>query len=505
MVVDGTGREPFTADVRLIGATVAEVGPDLDRSDAVVVGLRGMVVAPGFIDMHAHSEGAIWRQPTHLPKVAQGVTFELLGQDGLGFAPVLDHGQLSFLADRLTAWHGSWEDRDLAWTDLASFGAALSGRGLGLNVGFLVPHGTLRVAVGAIDAAPATPNQVSAMRDLLATAMGQGAFGWSTGLVYEPARHADTNELVALGSVVGRNGVFVPHIRSYHVDAFDAYREAIDIATRAGAPLHLTHALLNGSENAGRADSLVSMMVDTSERVTADVYPYDAGSTYLHVFLPPGVSAGTTEEVSARLSDPSTRSAIVAATSHLDWERVVMAGVENPQLGWTVGLSVAAVARHRDCSPVEAYCWILTDDRLSSTCLHFNGNWENVVDVIRAPNVCVASDSILVGERPHPRGWGTFARFIERFVATGDLAIGPAIHKVTGLPASVLGMTNRGAVRAGAVADLVCFDPASVRDRSSFEAPRALAEGFEYVFVRGQPVLWQSEPTGRLAGEVVWA
>lgn len=505
LVVDGSGNGPRKADVRIVGNTIVEIGPDLPAGDSEVLHVAGQLVTPGFMDLHAHSEGSLWKDPQHLPKVAQGVTFELLGQDGLGFAPVTVGSCLEELAERLIAWHGRWDIDDLTWRDLSSFFIALEGRGLGINVASLVPHGTLRLTVGVPTSRPPNPLELKGMQDLIAAGLSQGAFGLSTGLIYEPARHADFQELVELCRVLGPGRVFVPHLRDYQKHPFESYREAIDVADHAGSSLHLTHALLNGEQNSDRAGELLELISQAGDRTTADVYPYDAGSTYMHVFLPAEIATAPMAQLLASLRHVGVQERIGDATSHLDWNRVVVAGVDNPKLRPALGKSIQALAVEKHQHPVETYCQLLIDDRLSTTCIHFNGNWDNVSTLIKADGVAIASDSILVGELPHPRGWGTFARYIERFVASGDIEVGPAIYKVTGLPASILGVARRGVLRPGNHADLCCFDPGSVRERATYEVPRQLATGFTHVIVNGIPVIRDSQPTGELPGRVVRA
>ena len=504
-MVDGSGAPPVRADLRIDGGRIVEIGPDLSHGDSLVTDLTGKLVTPGFIDLHAHSEGPLWRDPHHLPKVAQGVTFELLGQDGLGFAPVENACDLRSLTERLAAWHGRLDENDLTWCRLSELMTALETRGLAINAGFLVPHGTLRAVASASGAEPLTDRQWHTMESLLRGGLEDGAFGLSTGLAYAPARYADTEELVRLASIVGPEGLFVPHLRDYGQHAFDSYAEGIEIATRSGVRLHLTHALLNGSGNVDRATEFLELLNDTAPDATLDVYPYDAGSTYLHVFLPGWIETLEEAEQISSLREDHTRRRIESATSHINWDRVVLAGVEDPSLQRWTGSSVGDIARAQGVGSVDAYCELLIADKFKSTCVHFNGNAHNVDTLAHSPSAAIASDSILVGAQPHPRGWGTFARFIQKYVATGDIGVGPAIRKVTGLPASILQLGDRGLLKPGMRADLVSFDPAEVRENATYSHPKLLATGFDHVFVNGESVIADGEPTGNLAGMVVRA
>jgi N-acyl-D-amino-acid deacylase len=272
-VVDGTGGPAFRADVTVSGGRIAEVGPDL--SGRPVVDATGLVLTPGFVDMHAHSDLALLTAPEHAAKVSQGVTCEVLGQDGLSYAPVSDR-TLGPIRQQIAGWHGDPPGFDWNWRSVAGYLDRLDAAGTAVNTCYLVPHGNVRALVLGWDPRPPTPAELDRMRSLVATGLAAGAFGLSAGLTYPPGMYADTAELVELCRVVaGYGGFFDVHHRSYGAGALDAYAEMIDVSRRAGCALHLAHATMNFPVNAGRAGDLLALLADGD--VTVDSYPYLAG------------------------------------------------------------------------------------------------------------------------------------------------------------------------------------------------------------------------------------
>jgi N-acyl-D-amino-acid deacylase len=502
-VVDGSGADPRLTDVRVSGDRIVEVGDDLSASNSRVHSMEGKVLAPGFIDLHAHSEGPLWRDPFHEAKIRQGVTFELLGQDGLGFAPLFDERALARTKQTLMAWHGEVEGLEASQTGLATFGHTLAKRGIAINIGFLVPHGTIRIAAMERPSHAPSPVEMEAMLGLLRTGIREGAFGMSTGLAYAPAMFADTDELIALCSAIGDQGIFVPHLRRYSAGALSSYSEGIEIAKTSGTPLHLTHAVLNGPDNRGAAPKLLALLEGDSA-VSIDVYPYDAGSTYLHVLLPSWLAQKEPDDLLAALKETNVRDRLKQELDHVDWSRVKIAGVHDIRLSQFAGHSLAAIASSEADHPIETLCRILTIDRLRTTCVHFNGHLGNIETLLlEYPRCAVASDSILVGSHPHPRGFGTFPRLFESYVVTGRMRLAEAVRRVTSLPAEILGVRDRGLIAPGMSADLVCFDPIEFRDRATYSHPRQFASGVLHLWVNGEPVILDGQLTGKLPGRFV--
>lgn len=514
-IVDGTGAPAYRADVGVQGDRIVTGAELANLPAADIVDVSGLVVCPGFIDMHAHADLALLRDPAALNAILQGVTCEVLGQDGLAYAP-LDETIAADLHARIRSWNGPEPDGGITWRSVADYLDRVAGAGV--NVAYLAPHGTIRMLAMGTEYRPATADELSTMRKIVAEAMHDGAVGLSTGLTYVPALHADTTELVGLCRVVAEHGgYFAPHHRSYGAGALEANAECLDIARSSGVAVHLTHAHLSFPVNRGRADEFLAM-VDQARTdgvdVTLDSYPYLAGASYLHAFLPSWVQSGTAEQTIDRLSDPRVRASLhddleVSGCdgSHgvpVDWSTVVVSGVSDERYAHAVGSTIAELAVRWAVPPLDAYCDLLVGDRLGAMCLVFTGNENNVRTIVQHPAHMAGSDGLLEGERPHPRAYGTFARYLAWAVRDeGLVSLEEMVRKMTSAPAARLGFADRGRIASGMAADITCFDPATVQDRATYENPRSQPEGIAHVIVNGTVAVQDGRATGALAGRAL--
>ncbi|WP_336630457.1 MULTISPECIES: N-acyl-D-amino-acid deacylase family protein [unclassified Microbacterium] len=522
VLVDGTGAPARPADVRVRGeriAVVAERRGLAPMPGERVIDGRGRVLAPGFIDMHAHSDLELLRPGDHAAKLAQGVTTEVIGQDGLSYAPV-DDAALADIRARIAGWHGDLPDAEFTWRDVGGYLDRLDA-GVAVNAAYLVPQGNLRMLVVGHGARSATAEEIRRMRGLLADGLRAGAFGMSSGLTYAPGMHADREELVALCRVVAEHGGFwAPHTRGYGGGAREAYSEAIEIAHDAGCAVHLTHATMNFPSNAGRADALLALVdraIADGVDVTLDTYPYRSGATTLAALLPSWAAEGGIEATLARLEDPGEAERIRVAVEEtgsdgahgepIDWETIQISGVTDPALSVAVGRTVAELGRSRPVelgsppSAFDAALALLRRDRLRTGILMHVGHEGNVRRIMAHPRHMGGSDGILVGDRPHPRGWGTFARYLRRYSRElGILGLEEVVRHLSGAPARRLGLADRGEVRVGAVADLALFDPARVRDEATYDDPRRPATGMDLVLVGGRVAVEDGRISGIRAG-----
>lgn len=513
-VVDGTGAPAYRADVLVQDGRIAAIGTGLggDR----VVDADGLVLAPGFVDMHAHSDLRLLTEPEHLAKVSQGVTLEVLGQDGLSYAPV-DDSALDTLRTQLAGWNGDPPGFDWSWRSVGEYLDRLD-RGIACNAAYLVPQGTVRMLVVGWAGRPATPSETDRMRDLVATGLAEGAMGMSSGLTYPPGMYAGTDELVALCEVVAAGGGYhSPHHRSYGAGALDAYAEMIEVSRRSGCPLHLAHATMNYPVNAGRAGELLALLDDAiagGADLTLDTYPYLPGATYLSALLPSWAAEGGPAATLARLSSSDMRERIRAELEEtgtdgnhgvpVDWSVVEINGVRTPDHAHLVGRSLAESALAAGKPPAELYFDVLVADRLGTSCLLHTGDEDNVRAIMRHPAHTGGSDGLLVGDRPHPRAWGTFPRYLGHYVRElGVLGLEECVAHLTGRPARRLRLTDRGLVREGHAADLVLFDPGTVADTATFADPRRRPDGIPYVLVNGVTVIDDGRPTGALPGRSI--
>ncbi|WP_282203484.1 N-acyl-D-amino-acid deacylase family protein [Kitasatospora fiedleri] len=518
-VVDGTGADRYRADVTVTDGRIAEISrAGKELTGRQVIDADGLVLAPGFIDMHAHSDLRLLLEPDHPSRITQGVTLEVLGQDGLSYAPV-DDTTLAALRRQLAGWNGDPADDefDWNWRTVAQYLDRLDA-GAAVNTCYLVPHGTVRMLAMGWDNRPPTGPELARMSELVDRALAEGAVGMSTGLTYTPGMYAGTAELVALCTVVAaRGGFHAPHQRSYGAGALEGYAEMVEISRRSGCPLHLTHATMNFGVNEGRAGqflALVDAALADGVDLTLDSYPYLPGSTTLAALLPSWSTEGGPEATLARLADPAARERIRADVEErgsdgchgvvTDWDTIQVSGVRHSALSAVVGRKVSELAAEQGRTGTEVFFGLLRADRLGTTILQHVGHEENVRAIMRHPAHTVGSDGLLVGARPHPRAWGTFPRYLARYGRElGVLTLEQAVARMTGRPARRLGLDRRGLIRPGHHADLVLFDPDTVRDTATFDRPRQPAEGIRHVLVNGVPALTDGEPTGDLAGRAL--
>ncbi|MFG2437071.1 amidohydrolase family protein [Streptomyces sp. NPDC048508] len=526
-VADGSGAPSYRADVavrdgRIVSIVQEAAAAGCQRPRGTrELDAEGLVLAPGFIDMHAHSDLALLRDPDHSAKAAQGVTLEVLGQDGLSYAPV-DDRTLAEVRRAITGWNGYGEDIDFTWRSVGEYLDRLDhgfdGEGIAVNAAYLIPQGTVRMLAVGWEDRDATPQELDRMRQLVADGLREGAVGMSSGLTYTPGMYAKDAELTALCRVVAEHGgYYCPHHRSYGAGALAAYEEMVALTREAGCPLHLAHATMNFGVNEGKTPDLLALL-DTAlaggADITLDTYPYTPGCTTLVAMLPSWASEGGPEAVLARLRDDTTAERIRhhmevlgADGCHgvpIEWRTIEISGVSDPDLGWYVGRSVQEAADLRGEAPWVTARRLLVEDGLGPTILQHVGHEENVRAIMRHPVHTGGSDGILRGDKPHPRAYGTFPHYLGRYVRElGVLSLEECVAHLTGRPAARLRLPDRGLVREGYRADLVLFDPATVAAGSTFEAPRTLPTGIPHVLIDGRFVVEDGRRTDVLAGRAV--
>ncbi|WP_371527517.1 D-aminoacylase [Streptomyces sp. NBC_01283] len=520
-VIDGTGGASYRADIGVHEGRIAQIHREGEAgprpTGTRTVEAHGLALAPGFIDMHAHSDLALLRDPDHSAKAAQGVTLEVIGQDGLSYAPV-DDRTLAQVRQAITGWNGDGSDIDFDWRTVGEYLDRLDRQGTAVNAAYLIPQGTVRMYAVGWDDRPATPAEVDRMKQLVAEGMEQGAVGMSSGLTYTPGMYADDSELTELCKVVAQhNGYYCPHHRSYGAGALQAYEEMVNLTRTANCPLHLAHATMNFGVNKGKAPDLLALLDDalaTGADITLDTYPYTPGCTTLVAMLPSWASEGGPDAILARLQDDEVAEkirhhmeVIGADGCHgvpIEWDKIEISGVSDPGLASCVGKTVAQSAEQRGEEPWITARRLLINDRLGSTILQHVGHEENVQAIMQHPVHTGGSDGILQGFKPHPRAYGTFPQYLGRYVRDlGVLTLEECVAHLTGRPAARLRLPDRGIVREGYRADLVLFDPETVAAGSTFDAPRTLPTGIPHVLIDGKFVMEDGRRTDVLAGRSV--
>ncbi|TXT10814.1 hypothetical protein VHUM_02319 [Vanrija humicola] len=522
------GAEPYVADVLLSGGLIAAIGERLaPPPGATVVDARGLYLAPGFIDMHAHSDLYLLTSPGHAPKITQGCTTEVVGQDGISYAPVRTKAQLAAIRAQIAGWNGNPSDDECAttlahigmfeWRTIAEYLDTLDRNRTATNVAMLVPQGNLRLlACGPYDAV-ATPAEIAEQAALLRAAMADGAVGMSSGLTYTPGMYASTSELAVLCKVLAEydGAYYAPHHRSYGHRALESYAEMVGLAHDTRCPVHLTHATMNFAENRGRAGELLTLIDaarDAGADITLDTYPYLPGCTTLAALLPSWASAGGPAETLARLNDEMVREKIRVAVEvtgcdgghgiPTNWDEIEIGSTTHPDLAGYGGRRVSEVARAESRPPISVFFDVLTKDALATSCLMHVGSEANVRAIMAHGTHMGGSDAILHGSTLHPRAWGTFPRFLGHYARDVGIASVPdMVAHLTSRPARRLGVwPHRGAVRVGSAADLVLFNPKTVADMATHAEPTLPAKGIEYVFVNGVAALRGGQTTGARAG-----
>ncbi len=517
-VADGTGRSGFPADIGVSGGRIVAVGDLAETQAGRRIDATGMTVSPGFIDTHTHSEGDLLTDPQHAYGICQGITTELLGIDGMSYAPL---SSVNYRAYRrwLSGLLGH-PPEDLDMSTVAAFKGHYDRR-VAVNTAYLVPAATVRLeAVGFRDV-PLSGESMAAARRLVAEGLGHGAVGLSMGSAYYPGPWFTTDELVELCEVVADHGaVFMCEPRRANPErafAGGGVDEAIEIARRSGAKLHLAH-FRTSAEDAGRVDALMEP-VDRAKAlgvdITLDIYPYPTGSSIPVSFLPAWAQEGGPDEILGRLRDAALRDRIV---EHIEGGSEMPAVLEDGVLTFVrgapdlEGLTFADVAALRGRSPARAICDLLVETDLAIGWLvappRSAGLWRQVsrdcMALLAREDYMVCSDHTPAGSMPHPRCYGAFPRILGRLRRRfGDLTVEQVIHRMTARPARRFGLTDRGVIRRGAHADLVVFDQDLVIDTATYDDPRQRPVGIPHVVVNGELAVEAGRPTGVLAGRAV--
>jgi N-acyl-D-aspartate/D-glutamate deacylase len=520
-ILDGTGADARRGDVAVAGDRIVEPDRDQVGSATHVIDADGLVVAPGFIDLHSHADCTLPAYPGAINSITQGVTTEVTGNCGYVPAPVSPIPEHAEELRRQVRPIGP--DLDWSWSTFASYLDRLDEAHPAHNVAPLAGFGALRVGAMGMADRPATAAEVETMRANLREALDAGAWGMSTGLVYPPGCYSETDEIVAVGAPLrDAHGLYFSHIRNEADDLGEAVDEAIAIGRAIGVPVQVSHLKSAGMQNhgkIGRALERIDAARAAGERVHHDVYPYTAGSTMLTQVLPPWIQADGTDGCIERLRQDEVRARLRHEITHGlpgfanysvaggGWHSILIASVVDPSLRWAEGRTIAELAVERDEDPLELAMDLLIADRLGTVMIVFMMAEEDMREALAHPAAAVGSDLLLVTSdtaRVHPRTYGTFARILGMAARDeGPIDLATAVHKMSGHAAGILGMRDRGRIANGLVADLVAFDPSRVRDRATYAEPTLTAEGVETVVLGGRVAVDAGRVVARDAGRVL--
>ena len=516
-VFDGTGKEPFEADIGIAGDKIAFVGKQSaisSQQSAKNIDAKGLAVSPGFIDTHAHSEFTLLADPRAEGKISQGITTEINGNCGLSAAPL--YGEAFEHREKDLAELGI-KDR---WSTFEEYFNILEGRGIALNFVTLAGHGNIRASViGYKDKKP-TASELKKIQALLQKTIDAGAIGLSTGLIYPPGIYSDTDELVSLAKSLSKDRlIYTSHMRSEGKGLIESIKEIIRIGKEANIKVHISHIKTSGKENWHKIDEAISLINSARKRgikVTCDRYPYTASSTDLDTILPSWTYEGGAEKELRRLTSPSVQEKIKKEILHGHpdndyWTKVSVSSVSSQKNKWMEGKTLAFISGRINIKPVDALFKILIEEKLRAGAIFSSMSEDNLRRFLSLPYAMIGSDSsarsasgITCEGKPHPRGFGSFPRFIGKYARDEEVRdLSEAVHKITMLPAKTFGIQKRGVIKEGTFADIVVFDPERIIDRATFGKPFLRPEGIHHVIVNGLPALWNGKFTGAATGKIL--
>jgi N-acyl-D-amino-acid deacylase len=520
-VYDGTGGEPKRADVAIRGDRIVRLGDLGDSPAKATVDATGLAVAPGFINMLSWSNESLIQDGRSQSEIRQGVTTEIMGE-GESMGPVNDRVREHMLRAQKDIHY------EIKWNTLAEYLRYLETRGVSCNVASFIGATTIREnVIGFEDKAP-TPQQLDEMRELVRKEMEAGALGIGTSLIYPPAFYAKTEELIALCKVAAKyQGKYISHMRSEGNRLLEAFDELVRISREAGIPAEVYHIKAAGQQNWNKIDNFLTRIEAAQKEglnIRANMYTYTAAGTGLDACLPPWTENGGYPALFKRLRDPATRKQIAAEVSKDsdEWEnlyvgagspdKILLEGFKSQKLKSLTGKTLAEVAKMRGKDPIETIMDLISEDESRIDTIYFVMSEENVKKEIVKPWISFGSDEasqapegVFLKSNPHPRAYGNFARVLGKYCRDEKvIPLKEAVRRLSGLPATNLGLDHRGLIDEGMFADVVVFDPATIADRATFEKPHQYAVGMKHVFVNGVQVLKGGEHSGAKPGRALW-
>jgi N-acyl-D-amino-acid deacylase len=509
-IIDGSGNPWYKADMGIVGETIKKIGEIKKFDTEKTIDANSMIIAPGFIDIHSHSDIPVLVDPEVHSKIRQGVTTEVVGNCGSSAAPMnasLKEYREKYARTRVP------DDFKFDWESMADYLNKIESQGSGFNVASFVGHGTIRQNVMGHNASKPTKEELEEMKKLVANAMKDGAWGMSTGLIYPPSVFAETEEIIELSKIVANySGIYASHIRGEGESLLEAIVEAGEIGEKSGTPVQIAHFKASGKPNWGMTKdslALVKKYRNMGIDITFDQYPYIAGSTGLKSLFPHWAHEGGAEKMIKRLKDPKIRKKMRdQLRPDKEWNQIMVAYAKNhPEYN---GKNIEEIAELENKDPYDSVCDLLIAEDNQVQIVTFGMDEEDVRRVMRSPFGMVGSDGsaispygILGQGNPHPRYYGTFPRVLGYYVREEVLSLPEAVRKMTSAPAQKLGIKDRGLLRQGYKADLTIFDPDNIKDNATFTNPHQYPSGIPFVMVNGALVVEKDEHTGALPGKTL--
>lgn len=516
-IIDGTGKDRFLGDILLLDENIYKIGSIDENNADEVIDAKGKIVCPGFIDTHSHSDLQVLVDGYIEPKVRQGITTEVLGQDGISMAP-LPLKYVSPWRKNLAGLDGDSDNLSWDWEDTEGYLNLLEKSGIGPNMAYLVPHGNVRMEVLGLDNRKPDREEIEKMKCVLERELKAGAVGLSSGLIYMPCAYGNTEELIELCKVVAKyDKVFVVHQRSEADTIVDSMKEIIRIGRESKVKIHFSHFKVCGKNNWDKVDHMIKLLDEAKTegiQVSLDQYPYTAGSTMLGVILPPWVHDGGTDKLLSRLQDKELRKKMIYDIENgiPGWDNFIdFAGFDNIYVTSVktgknkdcIGKNLTEIGKLRGKDTYNAVFDLLYEEGNAVGMYDYYGKEEHVIKFMKREEQNVCTDGLL-GGKPHPRVYGTFPRILGKYVREEKaLTLEEAIYKMTLKPAKVFKFNDRGQILEGKKADIVIFDPDRVIDKATFIKPDQYPKGIETVIINGKVVLQNGKRSKELTGKVI--
>lgn len=516
LIADGSLNKPYEANILIEDDKIVKIGIIDDEVDKII-DARGKVVAPGFIDTHSHSDLVNLVNPYNEIKIRQGVTTEILGQDGISMAP-LPKEHINSWRKINSAFNGDSDEINWEYETTKNYLSMLEENGVGLNQGYLVPHGNIRLEAMGLENKKANPSDIEKMRQITRREMEGGALGLSTGLIYPPCVYGDMEELIEMCKVVAEfDGIFVTHQRSEADFIIESMKEILTIGRESGVKVHFSHFKVCGKNNWKYIDEAFKLIEEGRREgieVSFDQYPYVAGSTSLGVILPPWVHEGGTEKLLKRLESKDNREKIIEDIesgiegwdNFIDFaglDQIFVTSVKTDKNKDIIGKSLIELGERRGKDPYNATFDLIYQEGNSVGMVDFYGLEEHIIRFIKRPEQNLCTDG-MVSDSPHPRLYGSFPKVLGKYVRDEKiLPLEEAIYKMTKKAAETFNLKNRGEVKEGNIADIVIFNLDEIKDKGTFVKPKQWPEGIDYVIINGNIVLENSKYNKILAGKIL--
>lgn len=517
LIVDGTKKPAYKGDILIENDKILALGQVETKKADKVIDAKGRVVCPGFIDTHSHSDLQILVNPYNEIKIRQGITTEVLGQDGVSMAP-LPKEFISPWRKNIAGLDGESDEIDWEYETTGNYLKMMEEKGVGLNESYLVPHGNIRMEAMGLEARAATDEEIKKMCEITRREMEAGAYGLSTGLIYIPCAYSETKEIVEMCKVVAEyDGCFVIHQRSEADTVLASMREVIEIGEKSGVKIHYSHFKVCGKDNWKFIPDMIRLLEEAQKRgirISFDQYPYAAGSTMLGVVLPPWAHAGGTDKLMERLKDPKERKKMVHDIENgidgwdnfiqfAGFDQIFVTSVKTEKNQEAIGKSLEELAKMRNTDPFNATFDLLLEEENAVGMVDFYGKEAHVITFLMRPEQNVCTDGLLAG-KPHPRAYGSFPRILGRYVREQKvLTLEEAVYKMTYKAAQAMDIKNRGVLQEGSFADIVIFNPDTVSDVGDYVDPIHFPVGIDYVIINGKAVIQEGKYEKIKAGVVL--